>query len=83
MAASCRERRAWQASPSHGNQPGEESNGLITAIHMFAMPGSLVAISPSLHRPSIAGNAAAIITISYFECVKITELIAIAVGKKT
>jgi len=83
MAASCRERRAWQASCSHRNQAGEESNGLITTIPMAAMLGLLVPSSVSLYSPSIAGNAAAISTNGYFECAKIPKLTPITVGQST
>jgi len=70
MAVSCRERRAGQASRSHRNQPGKDSNGLITAVPMVAVPGLLVAISVALHRACMAGNAAAIVHNAYFNAPK-------------
>ena len=68
---------------SHGNQSSEESNDLITTIPMVAVLGLLVAISVSIRRPSIAGNAAAIITNAYFQRPKAPKSTTTTVGKST
>ena len=52
-------------------------------VPMVAMLGLLVAPSVSLHRPSITGNATAIITNAYFQCAQIPKLMHITLGQST